>query len=264
MTELFPAFLLPALLAGLALAAVAGPLGCFVVWRRMAYFGETLAHAALLGVALSLSFALAPLPAVLFVCLAVALILVVLQGRFLADDTLLGILAQGSLALGLVIIALAAPGSGDPTAWLFGEILAVTRVDLGGIAAVAALVLTALAALWRPLLAVTVHEELAAVEGRPVKALRLALVLMLALVIAVAMKVVGVLLITALLTIPAAVARRLSRTPKGMALAASAVGILAVAGGLAASLRLDSPSGPSIVVAALGLFLLSLLVPQRA
>lgn len=258
-------FLLYALLAGLGLALIAGPLGCFVVWRRMAYFGETLAHAALLGVALALGFELAPLPVVLVVCAAVAVLLFALQGRgVLADDTLLGILAQGGLALGLVVMALAGGAAGDPMAWLFGEILAVGPHDLIGLGLVGALVLLALVMLWRPLLAVTVHEELAAVEGLPVKPLRLALTLMLALVIAVAMKIVGVLLITALLTIPPATARRFARTPVGMAVGASLLGMIAVALGLWGSLRLDSPTGPSIVSAALGLFLLSLALPRRA
>ena len=259
-----PDFLLNALLAGLALALVAGPLGSFVVWRRMAYFGDTLAHAALLGVAVGLLLDVSPTLAVTVGCVLLAVLLVTLQQRQpLAADTLLGILAPSTLSLGLVVRSFNREVRIDLLGYLFGDLLAVGPSDLLWIVAGSALVLACLLALWRQLLAVTVHEELAQVEGLPVAGLRLALVLLIALVIAVAMKIVGVLLITSLLIIPAAAAQRHSRTPEQMAIGASLLGMLAVGGGLSLSWFEDTPAGPSIVVCAASLFLLSLALPRR-
>ncbi|GAA4253844.1 zinc ABC transporter permease subunit ZnuB [Azospirillum formosense] len=255
-------FVLRALAAGCGIALVAGPLGSFVVWRRMAYFGDTLAHSALLGVALGFLLGVNPLIGVVGVCVALALALVGLQRRrALATDTVLGILSHSSLSLGLVAIAFLETLRVDLVAYLFGDILSVTTADLvwiytGGAAALGGLLL-----LWRRLLAVTVDEDLARVEGMPVEALRLAFMLLIALVIAAAMKIVGILLITSLLIIPAAAARRFSRTPEAMAALASVFGIAAVLGGLLSSLNWDLPGGPSIVVAAAALFLASMMVP---
>lgn len=260
-----PDFLLNALLAGLALALVAGPLGSFVVWRRMAYFGDTLAHAALLGVALGFLLDVSPTLAVTVGCVLLAVLLVTLQQRQpLASDTLLGILAHSTLSLGLVTISLLDEVRVDLMAYLFGDLLAVGHADLLWIVGGSALVLAALAWLWRSLLAITVHEELARVEGLPVAAIRLALMLLIAVVIAVAMKIVGVLLITSLLIIPAAAAQRHARTPEQMAAGASLIGLVAVCAGLTLSWYQDTPAGPSIVVSAAGVFLLSFLLPRRA
>ncbi len=256
-------FLLRALLAGLGVALVAGPLGAFVVWRRMAYFGDTLAHSALLGVALAYLLSIDLGLGVLIACVAVALILLALQRQQrLASDTLLGILAHTALSLGLVTLAFLETLRVDLMGFLFGDILAVGWRDVALIWAGGLVVLGALALLWRPLLAITVHEELAQVEGVPVVRVRLALTLLLAVVVALAMKVVGILLITSLLIIPAAAARRFSRTPEAMAALAALAGGLAVTGGLAGSLRFDTPAGPSVVVAAALLFALTGLVPR--
>ena len=257
-------FVLRALAAGIGVALVSGALGCFLVWRRMAYFGATLAHSALLGIALGLLLEIDPNLGILAVCIAVSTLLVGLQhqGR-LATDTLLGILAHGTLALGLVVIAFMETLRIDLMAYLFGDILAVTPSDLLWVYAGGAAVLVALVLLWRPLLLITVHEELARVDGVPTGRVRLAFMLLISVVIAVAMKIVGLLLIVSMLIIPAAAARRLAATPEQMALFASAIGCLAVAGGLASSLTWDTPAGPSIVVAATGLFFVMLLLPQR-
>jgi len=257
-------FLLRALAAGVGAALVAGPFGSFVVWRRMAYFGDTLAHASLLGVALGFALHLNLAVGVLVVCAGVALLLLALQRRKrLPGDALLGILSHGALSLGLVTVAFLETLRVDLISYLFGDVLAVTRADLfliygGGLAALAALI-----ALWKPLLAMTVHEELARVEGVRVDLVQAAFVLLLAVVVAVMMKVVGMLLITALLIIPAAAARRFARSPEAMALTAALLGCAAVGGGLWASLRWDTPAGPSIVVAATALFALSEAVPVR-
>ncbi|GAB2189730.1 zinc ABC transporter permease subunit ZnuB [Sessilibacter sp. MAH1] len=259
-----PDFLILAILTGISVALVAGPLGCFIVWRKMAYFGDMLAHSALLGVSFGWLLSINLNLAVTCGCLLLALILVMLQQkRVLATDTLLGILSHSTLALGLVIANLQSSIRIDLSAYLFGDLLAVNLTDLLTISAVSAFVITALCFLWRKLLALTVDEDLAKVEGVNVFQVRTFLMLLMALVIAIAMKVVGVLLITALLIIPAAASRRLSKTPEQMAVLASLVGIVAVAGGLTASYWWDSPAGPSIVLSAAVLFGLSLFFRQK-
>jgi zinc transport system permease protein len=258
-------FLLRALLAGLGLSVAAGPLGCLVVWRRMAYFGDTLAHAALLGIVVGLLLGINLVVGVVAVCVAVALILATLQGdQRLASDTVLGILAHGSFACGLVLLSLMERIRVDLMGWLFGDILAVSDADVGWVWAGAAMVLALLFSVWRTLVAMTVDEDLARVEGHPVGRARIVLMLLVALVVAAAMKVVGILLVTSMLVIPAAAARRLARTPEQMAAAAVVAGALAVTAGLGASWHFDTPSGPSIVVAAVVLFVLSRLVPMRS
>jgi zinc transport system permease protein len=251
-------FFTRALLAGFGVAAVAGPLGCFIVWRRLAYFGDTLSHAALLGVALAFLLEVNITLAVFAVCLMVSLALLVLQRQAtLSADALLGLLAHSSLALGLVALAFMSWVRVDLMGFLFGDILAVSVTDLVVIYAGGAAVLAVLAVIWRPLFAVTVSPEIAQAEGINADRHNLVFMLLMASVIAIAMKIVGVLLITALLIIPAATARRLSSTPEQMAVISVFAGIAAVAAGLFGSLEWDTPSGPSIVVAALILFVIA-------
>ncbi len=257
-------FMLRAILAGIGVAIIAGPLGVFVVWRRMAYFGDTMAHSALLGVALGFLLGINLQLGVIAVAVVMALLLLTLQRqRQLASDTLLGILAHTSLSLGLVAIALQENVRVDLMGYLFGDILAVSSQDLAWIWVGGLLCLAILALIWRPLLAITVHEELARVEGVAVARTQLVFMLLIAVVIAVAMKIVGVLLITAMMIIPAATARKLSQTPEQMALIASIMGTLAVALGLFASWQWDSPAGPSVVVAAFVLFMVNISIPAR-
>jgi zinc transport system permease protein len=258
-------FVLRAFAGGLGLAAIAGPLGVLVVWRRMAFFGDALAHSALLGVTLGFALGIDLTLGIALLCVLLAILLVTLQSRVrVAADTLLGIFAHSTLSLGLVVIAFMDRLRVDLLAYLFGDILAVTPADLAWIYGGGIVVLGTLVLLWRPFLSVTVHEELARVEGVPVDRLRFAFVLLIAITVAVAMKIVGVLLITALLIIPAATARRFARTPEQMAVLAAVIGGIAVGGGILASLSFDTPTGPSIVVAAAALFTLSVLTPQRA
>lgn len=255
-------FILRALLAGLCIAIVAGPLGAFVVWRRMSYFGDTLAHSSLLGIAIGILLDMNLQLAVIASSVLFAVILILLQrNKTLSTDTLLGILAHSTLAFGMLILSLSSAVQINLVGYLFGDLLTISTVDLWWIAGCAAVVTTLLAVYWNGLLAVTVHEELARVEGVPVDRLHAMMVLMVALLIAVSMKIIGVLLITSLLIIPPAAARRLAETPEQMALGASVVGGLAVCGGLLMSYYLDTPAGPSIVVAACAFFLLSYLAP---
>jgi zinc transport system permease protein len=226
----------------------------------MAYFGDTLAHGALLGAGLSLAFDVSALLAVLLVGVVLSLLLILLQRRKdLSSDTLLGIMAHGALAVGLVLLAMM-QNQGmrvDLMAYLFGDILAVSWSDIGWMALAAVLVIAGLARIWRSLLSIAVHEELARSEGVRVDLVAVQFMLLIAVVVAVAMKLVGILLITALLIIPAATARRYARSPESMALLAVLAGVLAVLLGLWSSLQWDSPTGPSIVVAAALLFFLS-------
>jgi zinc transport system permease protein len=257
-------FFVRAILAGVGLALTTGPLGCFIIWRRMAYFGDTIAHSALLGVALSLLFELNLTLAVFAVAALVSVLLLFLQKRqALSADALLGFLSHATLAIGLVMVAFMSWVRIDLIAFLFGDILAVSTTDIALIWGGGLFVLVAMAWLWRPLLAATVNAELAEAEGLKPERARLFFMLLMAVVIAIAMKIVGIMLITSLLIIPAAAARRFSPTPETMAVLASLIGAAAVVGGLFGSLTYDTPSGPSIVVAALILFILSLLPVRR-
>ena len=253
-------FLVRAMIAGVGAAVVAGPLGCFAVWRRLAYFGGTMAHSALLGVALGFLLEIDLTLGVIVVTITVAVLLIALQNKpWLSSDTLLGILAHAALSLGLIVLSLMAWLRLDLLGYLFGDILAVTPADIAWIYGGGLAVLACLAAIWRPLLATTVHEDLARAEDVPTVAVRLVFMILIAVVIALAMKIVGILLITSLLIIPAAAARRFARTPERMAIVAALVGAVAVVLGLSGSLAFDTPSGPSIVAAATVLFCLSLL-----
>jgi len=256
-----------ALIAGTGVALVVGPLGCFIVWRRLAYFGDTLSHAALLGVALALLFEVNTTLAVFAVSVFVSLALLILQRRAtLSADALLGLLAHSSLAVGLVALAFMTWVRVDLMGFLFGDILAVTPFDIAVIWIGGACVLVALAMVWRSLFAATVNMELAQAEGMKPERANIVFMLLMAAVIAISMKIVGVLLITALLIIPAAAARRFSSGPEQMAALAAIIGVIAIFGGLFGSLEWDTPAGPSIVVAALGLFIVSVLpspFPQK-
>lgn len=247
-------FLIRAAIAGLGVALAAAPLGCFVVWRRMAYFGEATAHAAILGVALALALSLPVLPAILAAALAMALAVSAMTGRGYAMDTALGVMSHSALAAGLVAVTLLANVRLDLMAFLFGDILAVSRTDVAMIWGGAALVLGLTAWRWSPLLMATLNPDLARASGIDPRREELGLTLALAVVVAVAIKVVGVLLIAALLVIPSAAARPLARTPEAMALGAAVLGAVSALGGLWAALQLDTPTGPSIVCVAAALF----------
>ena len=254
-------FFVRALAAGIGVALVTGPLGCFVVWRRMAYFGATLSHSALLGIALALLFGFDPMLGVIIQSLIVVPTLILLERHSaLSSDTHLGILAHGTLAVGLVIISFMGSLRIDLMGYLFGDILAVTGNEVLLIYGAGAIVIGVLMTIWRPLFALTVNEEIAAAEGMAPERSHIAFVFLLAGVIAIGMKLVGILLILSLLIIPAASARGFARTPEMMAVAASVIGSLAVVAGLGASRAWDVPAGPAIVVAGLALFVASLVV----
>ncbi len=250
-------FLVRAAFAGLGLALATGPLGSFVIWRRMAYFGDATAHAAILGVALALALHLPIAAGTLIVALTMATTVSTLAAKGWAMDTTLGVLAHGALAFGLVAISYVPSVRSDLSGYLFGDILAVTRGDLAFIWGGAGLVVALLVWRWQALLTATLNEDLAHASGLNPDRERLVLTLALALVVAVALKVVGALLIAAMLIIPAAAARGLARTPEFMAGLAVVIGALAAMAGLALSLWQDTPAGPSIVCMAALLFALA-------
>ncbi|MCF2906628.1 metal ABC transporter permease [Octadecabacter sp. CECT 8868] len=250
-------FMVRAALAGAGVAIAAAPLGCFVVWRRMAYFGDATAHAAILGVAMSLAFSMSIFIGSMTVALMMALTVSVLSGRGYAMDTLLGVLAHSALAFGLVAVSFITGVRIDLMAYLFGDILAVTQGDLAVIWAGAAIVVALIGWRWSALLTATLNEDLAYASGIDPKREQLVLTFALAITVAVAIKVVGVLLIAAMLIIPAAAGRPLSRTPEGMAVAAGTIGIFSVIAGLRAAYEFDTPAGPSIVCVAALTFLLT-------
>lgn len=247
-------FIVRAGLAAVGLSLATGPLGAFVVWRRMAYFGDATAHAAILGVALALATDLPIGLGTLVVALAMAVTVASLAAKGWAMDTTLGVLAHSALAFGLVAVSFFPGARSDLSAYLFGDILAVSRGDLALIWLGAVAVVALLVWRWQALLTATLSEDLAHAAGIRPDRERLVLVLTLALVVAVALKVVGALLIAAMLIIPAAAARGVARTPEAMALAAVGIGAAAGLGGLGLSMWQDTPTGPSIVVVAAGIF----------
>lgn len=256
-------FLIRAVLAGMGLAFAAGVLGCFVVWRRMAYFGDSTAHAAILGVAISLAFDMSIYAGTIATALAVAMLVSVLTSRGHAMDTVLGVIAHSALAFGLVAISFVPSARVDLASYLFGDILAVGRSDLLWIWAGSLMILVLLCWRWQNLVTASVNEELAMAAGIDPRVERLVLSVALALLVAIAIRIVGSLLISAMLIIPAATARRFATTPERMAAVSSLIAVLAVLAGLGASLHFDTPAGPSIVASAAVFFVLTQVLRPR-
>jgi zinc transport system permease protein len=253
-----------ALIAGIGVALVAGPIGCFIVWRRMAYFGETLSHAGLLGVGFGLLFNVnITLGAVVSAILLALLLLALKRQRQIAVDTLLGILSHTALALGLVTVGLVTGAVTGHLDILFGDVLTVSSRDVLTVWIGALLVLAVIMYLWRDLIAISVHEDLARAEGVNVPWVELAFMLTMAAMTAFAMKIVGLLLITALTVIPAAAARRVSDSPETMAIWSGIFAIVAVVAGLFMSALWGTIAGPSVVLSASLIFVLTLATPQR-
>ena len=256
---MFDDFFIRALIAGIGIAIVVGPLGCFVIWRRLSYFGDTLSHSALLGVTLAYSFSVNISLSVFVVSAVVALLLINLQKRTkLAGDSLLGLLAHSTLAIGLVLIGFLSYIRFDLMGLLFGDILAVTIEDIALVWVGGFVILGILYFIWKSLFSATVNFDLSAAEGMKPEVSNLIFTLLLAGVIALSIKMIGALLITGLLLIPAATARNISNSPNQMVFLATLVGIISVIAGLFTSLELNTSSGPTIIVVALILFIISL------
>ncbi len=257
---MFLDFMTRAVIAGVGIALVAGPLGSLIVWRRMANFGDALAHSTLLGLCFALLLNIHIYIGLTSVCILVASTLALFsKQRHLANDTILCMLAYATLAIGLILATVLKGIRVDLLSYLYGDILSVNHTDLIWIYCVDVLVFLSLLKIWRPILSMTVHEDLARVEGVPVATMQWTLVVIMAIVFSIAMKLVGILLITALLIIPASAARQIARTPEKMAIIASIIGMIAVWGGIQLSFNWDWPAGPAIVVVAMVIFVASVL-----
>lgn len=259
-----PDFLIYAYAAGILVALIAGPLGVFVAWQRLSFFGHTLAHSALIGVAMALFLDVEILWGVTFVSVMFSCLLSMLYARkSLSRDTWMALLAHGSLGVSLVFISFFPEAQRYVLTYLFGDILALTLDDVVILGLTGIFAFVSLYFLWNPLLRLTIHEGIARVEGVPVFLIRTLFMVLVALVISVSLKVLGGLLITAMLILPAATARRMVFSPEQMAIGASLIGLFAVFIGLTTAQALDSPPAASIVVASLGLFFISRLIIWR-
>ena len=257
---MFDDFIIRAFVAGIGLALITGPLGCFIIWRRLSYFGDTIAHSALLGVVIAYAMNFNLIIAVFAVSCFIALSLLFLQKRTnLPDDALLGLLAHSVLAIGLVLLGILSFIRIDLMGLLFGDILSVNITDVLFVWIGGSIVLIVLILIWRPLFAATVNLELAKAEGLNADLANAIFTILIASVIAISIKIVGILLITGLLIIPAAASRNLSSTPIQMAIISSVIGLVSVVLGLQTSMIWNSPTGPTILAIALGVFILTLI-----
>ena len=257
---MFDDFIVRAFAAGIGLAFITGPLGCFIVWRRLSYFGDTIAHSALLGVVIAYALDFNLIIAVFVVSCILALSLLFLQRRTnLPDDALLGLLAHSVLAIGLVLLGILSFIRIDLMGLLFGDILSVNVTDLLFVWIGGGIVLIVLIFIWRPLFAGTVNLELAKAEGLNPDLANAIFTLLIASVIAISIKIVGILLITGLLIIPASASRNLSSTPIQMAIISSIIGVASVVLGIQTSMIWNTPTGPTILTITLGVFILTLL-----
>lgn len=264
MSEIVEILALPfaqrALLAGFAIALVGGVLGVFIVLRGMAFFSDAIAHASLLGIALALLLSWTPFVGAVAIALLTAAAIALLRGRtILSLDTLIGVFFAAAVALAVIIIGFVKGLRADLVSFLFGDILALGPFDVVLAWVLSALVLGLLVLSWRAVVLSTLHRDLAAVEGVRVVRTDLLFLILTALVVAVAMRIAGVVLVTALLIVPAATAQNLARTFRGMVAWSVLVSLLAVFGGLLLSFVANLPSGPTIVICASTLFVISLL-----
>lgn len=251
-------FFFQSLLAGIGLSFITSPMGCFLVWRRMSFFGDALSHSALLGVALGLIFNINVHLGIFIVCLAVALILVFVDDRAdLPSDTWLSMTSYTALALGIVLMNKMPSIKVDPASYLFGDILALQNQDFFWIFGCAILVSLFIYRYWQPLLLLTFDEGLAQAEGMPLARLKLGFMLILALTVAVSLKFIGVLLVPALLVIPPATAKQHAKNPEQMVFYALSFTLAGISGGLFLSLVFNIATGASIILACLSLFVLS-------
>jgi len=257
-------FMQRALAAALAIGVVCGALGFFVVLRRLAFVGVGISHAAIGGVALGLLLGVPPLAAGAAFAVAVALGIATLgrQSR-LGQDTVIGVFFSGAMALGLVLASAGRGGQQDLFAYLFGNVLAIGPAELAGLGALALLVAAGLAATFRAQLFVAFDEELARAYGHPVAALDALLLVLLALTVVIGVRLVGVLLVEALLVVPAATAALWAthyRARLGLSIALGA-GVCGV--GLALAWQLDLAVGATVALLAVAGFFASAALRRR-
>jgi len=259
MTEWLDDFLVRSVIAGLIMVAIAAPMGCLMVWQRLAFLSDTLGHAAVMGVGLGLLLEVTPV----FGVLAVALLIVFSLNRVntfnsALSETTLAIISHTGLAGGIILVGLLPAQAVNLEAILFGDLLATTSADLIRLLITTVVLLLLLLHHWRSFVAVSVSREIAQAEGIEVRKVQLLMYIMIALLVAVMMKVMGVLLIAAMLVIPTTSARLFSRSPEQMVAVSALYGLGALAGGITSSFHFDWQTGPAIVVSATMLLLITL------
>lgn len=255
-------FLIRAAIGAALLAAAAGPVGCFVLWRRMAYLGESVSHLGLLGAALGLLIGIAPLWGIGALALAAAFIMARSKSRLIPADTHVGIIGHLGLAAGFVLLASMENVRADLMGYLFGDVLALSLADILWVAAASTGILVAIVFLWKPLLRLVAGGDIALAEGRHAELTETAFLALVALLVAFGLKVVGALMIVALIIIPPAAARPFAKSPEAMAILAALIGALAAPMGLAGAYVFDTPAGPSIVLATGIIFILASLTTR--
>jgi zinc transport system permease protein len=257
-------FIIRGIVAAIGISIIAGSLGCFVIWKRMSYFSESISHSALLGVSLGIVSGIGIHFGLIIVGVMFASLIVILQQRkFLSNDAILGIFSHIALSLGIVVLSLVGDANTDYFGFLFGDILSITDSDVLWVYSVVVVVGSLLIYFWQRLLLLTLNEELAVAEGLNETLYKLLFMLMIALTVSVSVQIVGVLLITSLLIIPPAIARVFSATPLQMVFGAIVVSIVSVFAGLGVSMNYDLAAGPSIVIALGVIFTASQLLPIR-
>ena len=256
-------FVSRALIASLAVSVIAGSLGCFVIWKRLSYFSDSISHSALLGVGLGIISGLGMNFGLIIVGAIFAALVVALQQKdLLSNDAILGIFSHIALSVGIVVLGFVGDSNTDYFAYLFGDILSITSSDIYWIFTVMAIVLALLVMNWKKLLLLTLNEELATAEGLNKVFYELLFMFLIALAVSVSVRIVGVLLITSLLIMPPAIARAFSRSPLSMIIGSVAVSVITVLLGLYASIEFDVATGPAIVIT-LGIFFVgSQLMPK--
>ena len=263
MTEWLDDFLVRSVIAGLIMVVIAAPMGCLMVWQRLAFLSDTLGHAAVMGVGLGLLLEVTPV----FGVLAVALLIVFSLNRVNSfnsalSETTLAIISHTGLAGGIILVGLLPAQSVNLEAILFGDLLATTSADLTRLLITTVVLLLLLLHHWRSFVAVSVSREIAQAEGIEVRKVQFLMYIMIALLVAVMMKVMGVLLIAAMLVIPTTSARLFSRSPEQMVAVSALYGLGALVGGISSSFQFDWQTGPAIVVSATMLLLVTLAITR--
>jgi zinc transport system permease protein len=257
-TTMISNFIFLLIIAGMGLSLMTSPMGCFLVWRRMSFFGDALAHSALLGVGFGLLLNLNIYVGISIICMFVAIILTLTnEKKGLSSDTWLSIISYSALALGIILVNKLPNVRIDPANYLFGDILTLQPLDLLWIYGCAIGVWVFIYYKWQPLLLLTLDEGLAQAEGISITSLKLNFMLILALTVAISLKFVGALLVPALLVIPSAAARNNAKTPEQMIGYTLLFTFISITIGLILSIVFNLMTGPTIVLTSLFLFILN-------
>ncbi len=249
-----------ACLGGVGVALLAGPMGCLLVWRRMAFFTDALGHSTLLGIGLGIVFHLSPRVSALLGMVLLIVPLFFLKRTTPQTDALLGGMSHAYLAFGLLLIHLLPGVNINIHALLFGDILSTTLKDLAWIYGVGLLIFVGLGFFWSALVSMSVNEDMAKIEGIATAWVEGVFFVLVGLLVAIALQVVGVLLTAALLILPALCSTRIGKTPEQTAVLASSIGIACTLGGIALAFWWDVPVGPSIAATMAFIFCAILLI----